>query len=181
MRKTVELDAVDSYRLYHIICAYLDSNRDPILVDSKEPARDIAGRVQIGPTALELSPREYESILDVFRMSSRIETPIELNRHERRALEDPILELGPVDEWTDTDTHRYYGANWGEVRTTVLNEYGHECERCSMTSKEHKEKFDRGLHIHHITPFRKFDSKEKANRKENLKPLCSICHTIEER
>jgi hypothetical protein len=74
-----------------------------------------------------------------------------------------------------------YGEGWPERRKEVLSRDGHRCRWCGISHKEHKDRDDlfppgKGLHIHHVVPFRKFDNIERANRLENLIALCDSCH-----
>lgn len=73
-------------------------------------------------------------------------------------------------------TENYYGPDWNESRIQALERDNYKCRRCSMTQQEHKEKHGSELHIHHITPFKEFNSFEKANRLGNLMTLCNPCH-----
>jgi len=67
--------------------------------------------------------------------------------------------------------NQYYGPNWPEIRERVLKRDGFECQRCSESET---------LHVHHITPFKKFDDRNIANKLENLITLCPSCHRIVE-
>jgi len=73
---------------------------------------------------------------------------------------------------------RYYGSSWQRQRSEALDRDGHQCVVCGMTSSEHIETHDQGLHVHHITPFRKYgvENHERANRLENLVTLCQTHH-----
>jgi len=73
-----------------------------------------------------------------------------------------------------------YGRNWIEQREAALERDSHECQRCGISSESSIGKFGIDLHVHHITPLRKFDDKEEANRLENLVSLCPSCHHIVE-
>lgn len=74
----------------------------------------------------------------------------------------------------------YYGPNWYDQRREALRRDQHRCQRCRITEPDHIENNGRGLHIHHIKPFRTFDDFEKANDLGNLKALCTRCHSIVE-
>jgi len=68
------------------------------------------------------------------------------------------------------------GPKWDEARRTVLEEYDYECVNCGMTEKEHIDEQDRSIHVHHIIPFKRFNTTGGANNPDNLIPLCSTCH-----
>lgn len=68
----------------------------------------------------------------------------------------------------------YYGPNWKEQRRKARDRDDHTCQSCGMT----KEEMGREPDVHHIRPFRKFESHERANRLENLVCLCRECHAV---
>jgi 5-methylcytosine-specific restriction endonuclease McrA len=72
----------------------------------------------------------------------------------------------------------YYGPNWEEVRTEVLERDGYECQSCGLSEERHREleMVGGGLHVHHIVPAKQFDSYEAANDLDNLVTLCAECH-----
>ena len=65
-----------------------------------------------------------------------------------------------------------YGPNWPEVREAAIQRDNERCQACGVTRDE----YHMDLDVHHITPFRKFDSHEEANRPDNLVALCRACH-----
>lgn len=65
-----------------------------------------------------------------------------------------------------------YGPNWPEIREAVIQRDGERCQGCGVSRDE----YHMDLHAHHITPFRLFDSRERANRLDNLVALCATCH-----
>jgi len=71
----------------------------------------------------------------------------------------------------------YYGPNWDSVREDAIERDGGECVACGMGRSEHRDKHGHDLHVHHITPLREFGDYTVANELENLKTLCSDCHT----
>lgn len=79
-------------------------------------------------------------------------------------------------KWRTGDVQRDYGENWLEVRREVLKRDRFECQRCGMTWKEHTEKYNKSLDVHHKTPLREFESPKKANTMDNLVTLCKSCH-----
>lgn len=103
----------------------------------------------------------------------------------------PPFEINPQPKSEDeTNSKRSvgwerYGTDWPDIRDEVLQRDRHECQRCGISHEEHKKRDDlfppgKGLHVHHITPFREFDSVDEANRLENLVALCARCHAIVE-
>lgn len=60
----------------------------------------------------------------------------------------------------------YYGPNWDELRSEVIDEDG-GCVVCFSTDD---------LHVHHRQPIKEFDSHEEANERRNLATLCERCH-----
>ena len=70
----------------------------------------------------------------------------------------------------------YYGPSWPKQRKAALERDGHRCQDCGISGDEHVELVGEELHVHHITPFRKFDDHEEANPLNNLVTLCRSCH-----
>ncbi|MFB6360145.1 MAG: NUMOD3 domain-containing DNA-binding protein [Halobacteriales archaeon] len=67
-----------------------------------------------------------------------------------------------------------YGPSWGPIRERV-RERDEVCQHCQEDGSE------RGLHVHHIVPVRKFRNSEDceledAHSLDNLVLLCSLCH-----
>lgn len=70
----------------------------------------------------------------------------------------------------------YRGHDWNKQRTKALDRDKRECQECGIDEQEIKS----SLHVHHIVPYRAFDSSKKANKLDNLTSLCPACHsTIE--
>ncbi|WP_229126580.1 HNH endonuclease [Halapricum desulfuricans] len=79
-----------------------------------------------------------------------------------------------------------YGPNWYKQRKGALERDSFECQMpgCSIDRETHRERWDRDLNVHHITPLGTFiDANgvldyERANRLENLITLCQRHHMI---
>lgn len=102
-----------------------------------------------------------------------------LNEHgipTRSAAE--AIGVGPDHHRWKGGRSRYYGPNWHQQRRKCLERDNNQCVVCGMTLEAHTQKYRESLHVHHITPFRKFgeDGYEKANRLENLLTLCRRHH-----
>jgi len=72
-----------------------------------------------------------------------------------------------------------YGAGWNKRKKRVIRERdNHTCKNpnCSMTQKEHIEKYGEKLHVHHLRKARNVNDPEERNAKENLITLCRDCH-----
>lgn len=74
-----------------------------------------------------------------------------------------------------------YGASWRDQRERVLERDGYECQDCGISDEEHRQQDAGGLHVHHVTKLREFESVERANRTDNLVTLCRQCHSDWER
>lgn len=86
---------------------------------------------------------------------------------------------GFKDEYTG-----YHGTDWEDIRADVLERDDYECQNCGLSHSEHKQRddlFGKGLHIHHKTPSKDFDSYVEANDLSNLIALCADCHFAVER
>lgn len=59
-----------------------------------------------------------------------------------------------------------------KAREVALERYGYECPFTGITEQEHKEKYDRGLDVHHIVP----RSAGGSNNPSNLIPVSIECH-----
>lgn len=71
----------------------------------------------------------------------------------------------------------YRGSDWKTIAAEIRERDGHQCVQCGASSDEQQERYGRALNVHHITPFREFDTAEEANHPANLVTLCSSCHT----
>lgn len=74
-----------------------------------------------------------------------------------------------------------YGPLWRERRWEALQRDNFECQDCGMTMRECRGQYEVGLHVHHIVPYREFDSDEEAHKLDNLETLCPQCHADAER
>lgn len=80
----------------------------------------------------------------------------------------------PPEEMADP---RGYGSvEWRKKRKECLEKYDNRCLRCDITTDEHKSEHGFGLDAHHIRPADEFDSREEADRIDNLVALCRSCH-----
>lgn len=70
-------------------------------------------------------------------------------------------------------TVSYRGKNWGVQRRKDLKRDGCKCQIC----KKHLTHKKWGYAVHHIKPFREFDSYLEANKLSNLITLCRSCHS----
>lgn len=62
---------------------------------------------------------------------------------------------------------QYYGSDWEHQRRDALSRDGETCQCCSISEN---------IEVHHIKPFRLFESHIDANRLSNLICLCRDCH-----
>lgn len=70
----------------------------------------------------------------------------------------------------------HYGAGWEAGRKAALERDSNECRKCGMSNEQHLDEHGQSLHVHHIKPFKKFESELEANRVDNLLTLCHSCH-----
>lgn len=85
----------------------------------------------------------------------------------------------PVYKGRKNEYTGHYGTDWEDVRERVLEAANYRCEKCGMTNDEHSQRddlFGGGLHIHHKTPAKEFDTYGEANDPSNLQALCADCH-----
>ena len=74
----------------------------------------------------------------------------------------------------------YYGADWSDVRDSVLQRDGHRCAKCGMSETVHQDEYGYSPHVHHLEPIREFDNPDEANSLDNLTTLCHACHMLVE-
>lgn len=78
-------------------------------------------------------------------------------------------------------TRSYMGPNWNTQRQRALERDCYTCQSCGMDEKEHLEKYDQELHVHHIVARRHFDDEDpEQNDLSNLTTLCRDCHEVYE-
>jgi len=82
-------------------------------------------------------------------------------RHKHQRGPDSPFWLGGPDS--------YRGRNWQRIRRKVVAKQRGRCAHCGTLVGD-------SLPIHHITPFRDFESATEANRLDNLIGLCQPCH-----
>lgn len=68
------------------------------------------------------------------------------------------------------------GANWQAQKRKAKRRDKWTCQHCGTTAAENREKTGQPMPVHHITPYRHFDSYLEANELANLVTLCSPCH-----
>ena len=61
------------------------------------------------------------------------------------------------------------GGTWEKTRQRVLERDNNICKLCNNNNS---------TNIHHIIPYRDFDSKYEANKDSNLISLCEECHKL---
>ena len=80
----------------------------------------------------------------------------------------------------------FRGPNWYKQRKRALERDGFECQMpdCFVDREIHRERWDRDLHVHHITPLGTFIDADnvldykRSNRLENLITLCQRHHML---
>lgn len=114
-----------------------------------------------------LSIEKSEKIQEIARKTQEAQLGINHN---------PGVGFQPGEEhrnWKDEYTYtKKRGENWGPQRLKALNRDDHTCQKCDKTKSE----LDLPLDVHHIKPYREFESDKRANRVENLISLCRSCH-----
>lgn len=74
----------------------------------------------------------------------------------------------------------YYATHWPKQRERAIERDGYECSVCGISDDEHRNRFGRGLEVHHIVPIRLFAAWEKppedAHTLRNLITLCRTHH-----
>ncbi len=99
-----------------------------------------------------------------------------LKFNKKRRQRNPIGEVVRLHITPEGEDTVSYGANWASVREAALTRDTRRCQQCGMDETQHVKEYSMGLHVHHKTPLRQFDSPKEANRLENLVSLCCECH-----
>ena len=89
---------------------------------------------------------------------------------------DYILSGEEHYNYINGDTCYRRGKGWSKARKETRKRDNYTCQHCGITEEE----LDKQLDVHHIKPYRLFDSYEKANLLTNLISLCPSCHHKEE-
>jgi DEAD/DEAH box helicase domain-containing protein len=176
---------------------------DARLADVRPAEVDYYTRSSMGSTIRKLAPEEesssgeltraYGDVLLVTKASGF--RKIRLYTHETLGFGEidlPEIELDTNGYWIvfgERLTDRLveegllarpneYGPNWQQQRERALARDGYQCRTCGSEARPGK-----GLHVHHIRPFRDYgyiagnnEAYRLANEIENLVTLCPSCH-----
>jgi len=96
---------------------------------------------------------------------------------ERAGL-DSFQQIGENNPCWKGGHEKYRGSTWENSKQNTRNRANNKCEhhKCNIT----KEKLGKKLDVHHIVPYRYYESSEKANELSNLILLCPDHHREEE-
>ena len=86
-------------------------------------------------------------------------------------LQSKLMSGDKHPRWKGGMHPKWRGSNWKKVRLLALERDNNVCQDCLTKSK---------LVVHHLKPYRKFNSWVKANKLENLITLCKSCHAKRE-
>jgi DEAD/DEAH box helicase domain-containing protein len=67
-----------------------------------------------------------------------------------------------------------YGPGWKKYKDLIRKRDHYTCQRCGIKEE------NSAHHVHHIKPYKLFDSMELANHPSNLITLCATCHKLAE-
>jgi len=103
----------------------------------------------------------------------------EYERIPAKAEQSRFCSLQCLADWKSQNSNAelHYGKKWHKISRQVRARDNNKCQNCGKNNQEHLDDYGRQLPVHHIKPLRRFDSKEKANKKSNLVTLCIDCHT----
>ena len=79
-----------------------------------------------------------------------------------------ISDLQEQNSWNSAPNQ--YGENWNTQRNLARKRDDYTCQLCGAKET------DRAHDVHHMTPFRTFNSFQEANQLKNLITLCHTCH-----
>ncbi|MEE2754834.1 MAG: HNH endonuclease [Candidatus Latescibacterota bacterium] len=66
----------------------------------------------------------------------------------------------------------FRGGNWTEVAQRIRERDAFKCRSCGVTEED----LGRQLDVHHIVPYRAFNTLDRANCPDNLISVCPSCH-----
>lgn len=79
----------------------------------------------------------------------------------------------PSDKWKEM-----YSGVWHKRRRQALYRDGYQCSVCGISDDEHREKFGRGLEVHHIVPVKLFYRRDIPTEDAHaLRNLITVCRT----
>lgn len=82
--------------------------------------------------------------------------------------DESLSEIQSLGLWRNDPIN--YGPDWDSKTSQVRMRDGYRCQICGI------EEVNRTHDVHHIAPFRSYDSSEQANRLDNLVTVCPSCH-----
>lgn len=103
------------------------------------------------------------------------------DRHDRHFCDSQCLAKWRSRNWSADGRDRgKRGVYWQKQRHRAIERDDHECQKCGITRKEHREVYGRDLSVHHKQPSATFDTEEEAHTLDNLTTLCARCHRLVE-
>jgi DEAD/DEAH box helicase domain-containing protein len=82
--------------------------------------------------------------------------------------DESVKYLEKMGHWRNKQND--YGSQWPEITKTVRARDGYFCTACGIAET------DRIHDVHHVVPFKRFESAREANDLKNLVTLCVSCH-----
>jgi 5-methylcytosine-specific restriction endonuclease McrA len=77
-----------------------------------------------------------------------------------------------------TGIRQYYTGEWNRQREKAIERDGYQCIVCGVGDEEHRQRFGRGLEVHHLTPVRLFNKWDKPPEHAHvLRNLVTVCRT----
>ena len=142
----------------------------------------VAEIVGHAPSTIEMTEHGRISLGPYERRYSTWEQAITAAGHEYRG--QPSGQDHPY--WKGGYGDISYGPNWYRQRKRAIERDDFECQMpgCTIDRDAHRERWDRDLNVHHITPLGTFIDAdgvldyERANRLDNLVTLCQRHHNV---
>lgn len=144
------------------------------IINTENEGIILGGTIALGDISITTQVTGYDKIrwdthekLGYFELSLP-KTTLQTSGYWFKFDQNIVDELRNTGLWgNDTNS---YGTNWKKQRNFARKRDDFRCQVCGLQEGNSHH------HVHHIKPFRFFDSPTKANALDNLTTLCPSCH-----
>lgn len=113
---------------------------------------------------------------DFERYPSQLRQKKGAGKYCSRKCRDETRVGGNHPQFITGESNLKYGSNWQAQKRKVKRRDKWTCQQCGLGHQECVAQYGQGLHVHHIKPFRLFQSFLEANVLSNLETRCPPCH-----
>jgi DEAD/DEAH box helicase domain-containing protein len=147
---------------------------DVQIINTEKEEMILGGTIALGEITITTQVTGYDKIrwdthekLGHFELSLP-QTTLQTSGYWFKFEQNVVEKLRDTGLWGN-DTNAY-GTNWKKQRNFARKRDDYRCRACGL------QEADNHHHVHHIKPFRLFESPTKANALDNLTTLCPSCH-----